>query len=376
MNNLLDAILGKKKFPRLISKDWLSRIISLILAVVLWYYVGGEDRVNKTVMVPIEIINLPRDLVISNQFKKEIEVTVSGPRSVILEMANKAHARQVDLAMASPGTMVIQNGIEDIPIPRGIGVQRVQPSSIILSLDKLVQKEFPVSARTVGVVADGYHLKSLRIDPEYISITGPQTALSQFDELYTKTINLIDMKKSAQLQVPLELEPAIVELIGETSVTADLNIQMDMVIETVDNIKVHFIVEGVEREVVPDSVTVKATFPKALLEEGRRPADFLSAKALGKEGSRELVVVVQAVDGDTYPIEILSVNPSRVDLVEPSEQGSGLEVEQGMRYKVPESDISSLIPRSKVKDVNPSGEDSEQTLHLKRDRAKIKIGQE
>ena len=78
------------------SKDWLLKFISLSLAVVLWYFVGGEDRVDKNVMIPIEIINLPRDLVISNQFKKEIQVSVSGPRSLILEMTSRAITRQVD----------------------------------------------------------------------------------------------------------------------------------------------------------------------------------------------------------------------------------------------------------------------------------------
>ena len=71
---------------QLFPKDWVMRIISLGLAIVLWYFVGGEDIVNKNVMVPVEVINLPRGLVISNQFKKEIEVSVTGPRSMVLNM--------------------------------------------------------------------------------------------------------------------------------------------------------------------------------------------------------------------------------------------------------------------------------------------------
>jgi YbbR domain-containing protein len=149
MKKNLDLLLRKIKkidLSKLLKKDWLLKLISLVLAVVLWYFVGGEDRVDKNVMIPIEIINLPRDLVISNQFKKEIEVTVSGPRSLILEMSSRAITRQVDLSSATPGTMVIENDNDHIPVPRGITVQRVQPSSIILSLDKLIQKQFPISA--------------------------------------------------------------------------------------------------------------------------------------------------------------------------------------------------------------------------------------
>ena len=62
---------------QLSPKDWVLRIISLGLAIVLWYFVGGEDIVNKNVLVRVEVINLPRDLVISNQFKKETGYSVT-----------------------------------------------------------------------------------------------------------------------------------------------------------------------------------------------------------------------------------------------------------------------------------------------------------
>ena len=61
-----------------VAREWLPSVISLFLAVALWYNVGGEQTVDTSVMIPVEVLNLPRELVISNQFKKEIEVTVRG----------------------------------------------------------------------------------------------------------------------------------------------------------------------------------------------------------------------------------------------------------------------------------------------------------
>lgn len=306
--------INKINLTNLFSKDWLLKFISLVLAVVLWYYVGGEDRVDKNVMIPIEIINLPRDLVISNQFKKEIEVTVSGPRSLILEMTNRAITRQVDLSAATPGTMVIENDNEHVPVPRGITVQRVQPSSIILSLDKLIQKKFPVSARTVGKVADGYDIKSLKIDPDVITITGPLTILSQFDELYTKAINLAGMKESIQLQMPLELDPAIIELIGETSVTAELSIGLETVTKTMTGLVVHAVIDGVKRDVKPETVRVTANIPKKLLGKSVNPKDLLVVTAIKEEEGGDLKVKVIPREDMELPIEILYIIPDAVSL--------------------------------------------------------------
>jgi YbbR domain-containing protein len=308
--------INKINLTNLFSKDWLLKFVSLVLAVVLWYYVGGEDRVDKNVMIPIEIINLPRDLVISNQFKKEIEVTVSGPRSLILEMTSRAITRQVDLSAATPGTMVIENDNEHIPVPRGITVQRVQPSSIILSLDKLIQKKFPVSARTVGKVADGYSVKSLKIDPDVITITGPLTILSQFDELYTRSINLAGMKESIQLQMPLELDPAIIELIGETSVTAELSIGLETVTKTMKGLVVHAVIDGVRRDVKPETVRVTANIPRKLLGESHiNLKDLFVVTAIQEEEGSDLKVKVLPRDDVELPIEILSIIPDSVLLV-------------------------------------------------------------
>ena len=315
MNKIFATFFEKKKITRLMSKDWLLKFVSLVLAVILWYFVGGEDKIDKNVMVPIEIINLPRDLAISNQFKKEIEVTVSGPRSLILEMANRAVTRQVDLSTATPGTMVIENDSKHIPVLRGITVQRVQPSSIILSLDKLIQKQFPVEARTTGRVPHGYYLKSLKTEPEIITITGPHTTLSQVDHLFTKAINLDGVKQSTQLQVPLQLEPAIVELIGETSVTADLMIGLETVAMTFDALTVNAAVDGQKKEIQPDRVSVVANVPKLLLDKKIDLKNLFSAVAVKKDGEANLKVKIIPRADLEMPIEIVSLVPDTVRIV-------------------------------------------------------------
>ena len=331
MKNPLAKMFKNRQLARLLSRDWLQKVVSLLAAILLWYFVGGEDKIDKNVMVPIDIINLPRDLVVSNQFKKEIEVTVSGPRSLILEMAERSVTRQVDLAAASPGTMVIENDPKHIPVPRGITVQRVQPSSIILSLDKLVQKQLPVQARTSGRVSPGYHLKSLRIDPERITVAGPYTTLSQVDHFMTRSINLDGVKKSMQLQVPLELEPAIVELIGETSVTAELVVGVETVQVDFDNIPVTVARAGQEGSLVPDHVKVVANVPKTLIDKRVDVKAVLTAVAEGRPGENELAVKVVVGGTLEQPLEIVAIVPPTVHLAGAAKEAAVAELAQSIR---------------------------------------------
>lgn len=309
------SIFNYKHWMQLSPKDWVLRIISLCLAIVLWYFVGGEDIVNKNVLVRVEVINLPRDLVISNQFKKEIEVSVSGPRSLVLNMDNLAISRQVDLSKATPGTMVIDNNNNDIPVPRGVSVQRIQPKSIILSLDKLIQKQFEVHPVTIGKLASDYVLKEIRMEPDSIAITGPQTVLSQFEVLRTKEIDIRGLSASTQRQIPLELDPVIVDLIGATTVTADLVIRVKTVKKKIPNFPVEAIIDGVKQRVTPAKVSITVALPKTLI---RKKVDLNSLfKVIATDEQKDGQMQVKAIPTRDFsdPIQILKINPQVVTLI-------------------------------------------------------------
>lgn len=362
------------------AKDWPLKIMSLLLAAVLWYFVGGEDRIDKNVMVPIEVINLPRDLVISNQFKKEIEVTVNGPRALIMDMANRAVTRQVDLSAATPGTMVIDNDNNHIPVPRGVTVERVQPSSIILSLDKLIQKQFPVTPRTIGEVARGFRLDSLKTDPDVITITGPQTTLSQFDELYTKTLNLDGLKQTQQIQVPLELEPAIVELIGETSVTVDVVVKVETVITKIEGLTVDAVFGGNVVDIEPKSIDVIAKIPKILLEQQVDPKSLVSVMLAKEESDNTFRIKALPRPGLELPVEVVSVIPPVVTVV--TKKKTKENSRQSLNEKSSSPKVTAVNhPLQESMSYFSTDEDAaknsqENVIHLKRNKEKKVINEE
>ena len=326
-------LLSGRTWRQIWSKEWLARAISLLLAITLWYVVGREDIVDKNIIVPIEIINMPRDLVIANQFKKEIEVTVSGPRVAIDAMTSRSITRQINLSDATPGTNVINNDTDSMQTPRGITVLRVQPSSMILSLDKLVQKQFPVTPVTKGEVAAGYQLERLKMEPDVISITGPQTILAQVEELRTSIMDISGLKISKQIQVPLELEPAIVDLIGETSVTATITVALKSVEKNFNGVEVIAEIDGIRRKVTPAQVEVVVKIPVVLLKKGLdlRSLFTIVAKPMADEETLQLELAPR--QDVQVPLDVVSIQPPTVVLVKEPEEtaeavGNGIESEE------------------------------------------------
>jgi YbbR domain-containing protein len=298
-----------RRFQEMWPKDWTLRFISLILAVVLWYFVGGDDTVDKNVLVPLEVINLPRDLVISNQFKREIEVTIRGPRSQVLKIEKGDITKQVDLAQAVPGTMVIKNEIQLISVPRGIKVLRTQPDSIIFSMDKLIQKQLAVKPTTKGNLAPHYLLQTVKMKPETISITGPQAVLAQLDALHTQTIDIGGMNQSTQLQIPLDLSPALRELIGETSVTADLVIAEETVEKHISGVPIELNGQGGGRQITPSTVTVVALLPRSLVRENKDLQSLFKVMAVDESEAGQMTVKVVPRGNSLNSVQIVKVEP-------------------------------------------------------------------
>lgn len=311
----LPRLLSAENWRRMWSKDWLLRFVSLILAIIFWYMVGGEDKIDKNVMIPVEIINLPRDLVISNQFKKQIQVTVNGPRSLILEMTRGEITRQVDLSDAAPGTKIISNEIDSISVPRGVTIERIQPSTIILSLDKLIQRNIPIQPVIVGDVPVDYQLGVVGTDPGEIAITGPRTVLEQIDTLMTRAINVEGLKESIQLQVPLDLSQAIVDLIGETSVTVRIRITMKTVEKTIENLPVAYEHQGVPFQVSPATVSVMAEVPLIFVKHKMDLKTLFDVKVIGKEGGLKGEVSVSPKKDVVDSVKVIQIEPSLVTLV-------------------------------------------------------------
>ena len=296
-------------------KNWILKVVSLCLAIMLWYFVVGEDQVDMNIQVPIEILNLPPNLIISNQYKKDIDVSVRGPRSMVQELRNRNITRPVDLSKAQPGTIVIKNDENSIPFPKGITVQRLQPTNITLLLDKLIQKDFKIKPVTEGSPARGYELGAIYLDPDHLVISGPKSVLEKGSDLKTYVINLDGLDHTTTIQVHLNLDPELLDLLGETVVTAKIEVHEKMEERTVEKIPVNVREANLPVTIQPNTITVKASIPHNLIRDTPELAMLFRASVTPKNVTAEQTMPVTvngvAVPGHD-PIKILSVDPEEV----------------------------------------------------------------
>ena len=74
------------------------KLLSLLLALALWFAVSGEERTETSLHVALEFVNLPAKMVITSEVPPELQVRVIGPRSIINKLAQTRLTQTIDLA--------------------------------------------------------------------------------------------------------------------------------------------------------------------------------------------------------------------------------------------------------------------------------------
>lgn len=206
-------------------KNWGLKLTSFLFAIVLWYFVVGVDKVDRTFTIPVETADLPENIIITNQFKKELEIRVTGPLGLIRKMEQGNLSRTIDLSGASPGSLVIKNTADNLPIPNGVRLRNVSPRNIILKLDRLIDKKIPVAITTSGQPEPGYKVTSIEVSPKSIHVTGPRTLLENLDKFSSAPVKLNNRSSSFRVSPVLDIPESVTELIGEPVVDAHIIIK-------------------------------------------------------------------------------------------------------------------------------------------------------
>lgn len=310
----INRIFGSWKWP----KNWVIKLVSLILAASLWFLVAGEEKVDMTVQIPVEVINLPENLEVANQVKTELAVTVTGPQALIRTLSRDV-TRTIDLSNAVAGPVVIENDIDSIPMPWGVRVLRVKPAELILKLDKLITKKLPIQPITTGEIPKGYTLSSVMLEPASISINGSEALLQHIEDLRTKPLDINGLTRSAMSHTSLDIPAEIAELIGQPVVTASIIIEEKMLHKAVSNIPI-----TIKKEHSPaglqlstSAIKVHAIIPYSVAESTKKLESLfsISVNTAGLQpGTHTLKVQVTAAKG----IEILEAQPELITAIVPA----------------------------------------------------------
>ena len=184
------------------KSDWFLKIISLIIAIVLWVYIAYEQKPQyETWIRDIEVVrtNLSQDyengkLVIMDGTTDKIDIKISGDRKDVSAIKQSDITATIDmLGVNSEGVYSLPISIS-IPMD-GIDIVQKSPSHATMKVDKIITVEKRITAETKGTIPEGYVVGDFKTEPASVKLTGPESIINTISSAKT-TIDLAEASQN------------------------------------------------------------------------------------------------------------------------------------------------------------------------------------
>lgn len=161
-------------------------VLALILAVVVWVsavVVADPNQEKDLRPVTLERLGLDPNLLIVGDFQGQLRLTLQAPQSIwkrIEENPALVHA-WVDLTGLPAGEHMVEVKIRIETSP--VRVIEIEPEEILVRLEPLVQRDFPVTFIVTGDLPLGYRSGEPDLSPVLVVVSGAQSKVEQVAEV-------------------------------------------------------------------------------------------------------------------------------------------------------------------------------------------------
>ena len=156
-------------------------LLAVTLATLVWLV--AERQINPAEertfpnRIPIVLQNVPAGMVTFDESLRNAYVTLSAPKSVWANLTPDRVTASVDLGGQLSGTLElpVKVAVDD----RSIQVVKIEPATVRLNLEPLIEAPLPVSINVSGDPALGFTARPLSTVPATVTVRGPASYVQQ-----------------------------------------------------------------------------------------------------------------------------------------------------------------------------------------------------
>ena len=236
------------RFVRWLGKNIGSLLLAFLLALLVWFsaVTSSDPNQEEVISVPLEVIDQAADIVIVEDIPQNVSVTVYAPQSKIEQLkAEKVVGAWITLGDLGPGAYRIPVMINFPPHISPVRLVSTSPSRVELTLDSLIEKEFPITRHVEGELAIGYQTGEIIWGTQSVVITG---RTSQIEKVETVEAVLDITGATGTIDTGLGLRP--LDSMGELVPDLALNPRTIQVFQPIEllggyrNVAVKVVTEG------------------------------------------------------------------------------------------------------------------------------------
>lgn len=215
-------------------KDWIRendvilRVLSLLMAIVLWAYVMNTEDVERElpyedIPVRLEGVTTLKEsgLVVMSGTNETVSVKASGKGSLVQDVKkdylNLITATASVAHITAPGEYKLSYQLIKDSVAEGITLSDKTPSQITVVVDRMNTVSIPVEVELIGQLPSGFNIDSVTASPDAVVIRGPETILRQI-----KTAKVVYDISSVNTSMQTNLTYTLLNENGEAVVSSYL----------------------------------------------------------------------------------------------------------------------------------------------------------
>ncbi len=286
-----------------IFHNWGLKLASLLLAFVLWFLAVQINDPKETVTFSGISVRLTNTNLLEEENKVYevmdnsdiVRVTIRAPKSITRDLRATDIVAIADVSkLTDINTIAISYSIQGVP-STSYDTIRGDHDTVRLNVEESASKLIRVQSQTVGEVADGYLVMNSSADQNFISVTGPESAVAKISYALVE-VDVSGATTSMSLNVEPKLYDAEGNLLELSNVATNVNY-------------IHMTVEVLAVKEVPVKLTVMGNPADGYLATGQVECDTETVRIAGP------ATVIAAVNSISVPAEQLDITGATGNLV-------------------------------------------------------------
>ncbi|HWR68930.1 MAG TPA: diadenylate cyclase [Desulfomonilia bacterium] len=215
-------------------KNTLEKCLALMLAIGLWFVFGYQkESIQRDYIVPIEYRRISPEWEIEESRVTDATITLMGSSQAFRLFDPNSLKLSIDLSSLAEGRQVVKLSADMVNVPSNLTLVKIKPDRITVTASHLYLRDIKISIETVGNPPEGYELKGLHVDPQYVSVLAPFALTGKKISIATEPIDLKGIKTTQSVQV--KLVPSTSKVRFKNNQTPVVNVIVDVTpLETKD----------------------------------------------------------------------------------------------------------------------------------------------
>jgi len=172
------------------------KVVSVVLAALLWLLVSGEQTVERALRIPLEYTNLPPQLELVGDPPTVVDVRVRGSSGTLSRIAAGELVAVLDVRSARSGQRLFHLTTAEVRAPFGVEVVQVTPSNVSMLFELSESKTVPILPEVEGQPASGFAVGQITSEPPTVVIVGPGSALKTLSHATTEPVAVTGARKT------------------------------------------------------------------------------------------------------------------------------------------------------------------------------------